>query len=81
MSQNQAKGLTLFFPFFLFMCREPICSYLGGFIYLITWRIARRFAWRGLAVVVAVSAVIGPVRDYWYIARFPEWGEIGRAHV
>jgi hypothetical protein len=47
---------------------------LCGFIYLITWRIAHRFGWRGLALVVAVAAVIGPVRDYWYLARFPEWG-------
>src|SRR6266478_1463878 len=27
---------------------------LGGFIYLITWGIARRFGWRGLAVVVVL---------------------------
>jgi hypothetical protein len=47
---------------------------LCAFIYLITWRVARRFGSRGLAVVVVVSAVIGPVRDYWYMARFPEWG-------
>jgi hypothetical protein len=48
-----------------------------GFIYLITWRIARRFGWRGLAVAVIVAAVIGPPRDYWYMARFPEWGAYG----
>jgi hypothetical protein len=47
---------------------------LGAFIYLITWRIARRFGWRGLAVVVVVLTVIGPPRDYAYMARFPEWG-------
>ena len=50
---------------------------LCGFIYLITWRVARRFGWRGLAVLVVVSAVIGPARDYWYMARFPEWGAYG----
>jgi hypothetical protein len=50
---------------------------LCAFIYLITWRIARRFGWRGLAVVVVVAAVIGPPRDYWYMARFPEWGAYG----
>jgi hypothetical protein len=50
---------------------------LCAFIYLITWRVARRFGWRGLAVVVMVSAIIGPVRDYWYLARFPEWGAYG----
>ena len=47
---------------------------LGAFVFLITWRIARRFGWRGLAVVVVILAVIGPPRDYWYMQRFPEWG-------
>jgi uncharacterized membrane protein len=47
---------------------------LCAFIFLITWRIARRFGWRGLAVVVVVFAVLGPVRDYRYMRRFPEWG-------
>ena len=45
-----------------------------GFIFLITWRIARRFGGRGLAVVICVVAVLGPVRDYAYMAMFPEWG-------
>jgi len=48
-----------------------------AFIYLITWRIARRFGWRGLAVVVLVLAVIGPPRDYWVMQTFPEWGAYG----
>jgi hypothetical protein len=47
---------------------------LGAFIFLITWRIARRFGGRGLAVVVIAAAVIGPPRDYLYMQRFPEWG-------
>ena len=42
-------------------------------IYLITWRVARRFGWRGLAVSLGVVAVIGPPRDYLYAATFPEW--------
>ena len=50
---------------------------LGAFVFLITWRIARRFGWRGLAVVVVVAAIIGPPRDYWYMERFPEWGAYG----
>src|SRR5260370_36817594 len=29
-------------------------------IYLITWRVARRFGWRGLAVVLGAAAVIRP---------------------
>ncbi len=59
-------------PYFLtLMC---ICMILSGFVFLITWRIARRFGGRGLAVVVFVAAVLGPVRDYRYMATFPEWG-------
>jgi hypothetical protein len=46
-------------------------------IYVITWRIARRFGWRGLAVVVIVLTVIGPSRDYLAMAAFPEWGSYG----
>ena len=30
-----------------------------------------------LAVVAVVAAVIGPPRDYWYMARFPERGAYG----
>jgi hypothetical protein len=46
-------------------------------VYLVTWRIARTFGWRGLAVVVIVLAAIGPPRDYVYMMRFPEWGSYG----
>lgn len=42
-------------------------------IYLITWRVARRFGWRGLAVCLIVVGVIGPPRDYLYAAVYPEW--------
>ena len=43
-------------------------------IYLVTWRVARRFGRRGLAVTLGVAAMIGPPRDY-LVARFcPEWG-------
>lgn len=41
--------------------------------YLITWRIARRFGRRGLAIFLAAVAVVGPVRDYQIAAHFPEW--------
>ena len=50
---------------------------LIGFIFHITWRIARRFGWRGLAVVSVAVAVIGPPRDYLYMRLFPEWGSYG----
>jgi hypothetical protein len=42
-------------------------------IYLVTWRLARRFGWRGLAVFICVVAIIGPPRDYLYAARYPAW--------
>jgi hypothetical protein len=42
-------------------------------IYLVTWRVARRFGWRGLAVCLVIVAIIGPPRDYLYAAKFPEW--------
>ena len=42
-------------------------------VYLITWRVARRFGGRGLAVCVLAAAIIGPPRDYWFAATFPAW--------
>jgi hypothetical protein len=42
-------------------------------IYLVTWRLARRFGWRGLAVFIGIVAIIGPPRDYLYAARYPAW--------
>jgi hypothetical protein len=42
-------------------------------IYLVTWRVARRFGWRGLAVCLGVVAIIGPPRDYLYAAKYPAW--------
>jgi hypothetical protein len=42
-------------------------------IFVVTWRIARRFGWRGLAVTLAVAAVGGPPREIAVAARFPEW--------
>ena len=60
----------------LFLMLLLIDFALCAFVYLITWRIACRFGWRGLAVVVIVAMVIGPPRDYWYMAGFPEWGAL-----
>src|SRR5262245_27360600 len=48
-----------------------------AFLFLITWRIDRRFGRRGLAVVLVILAIIGPPRDYWYMRHFPEWGYYG----
>src|SRR5882762_8033043 len=42
-------------------------------IYLVTWRLVRRFGWRGLAVFLGAVAIIGPPRDYLIAATFPKW--------
>jgi hypothetical protein len=42
-------------------------------VYLITWRVARRFGARGLVACVLVAAIIGPPRDYRVAATFPGW--------
>ena len=42
-------------------------------IYLVTWRVARRFGWRGLAVFLSVVTVIGAPRDYLIATMFPKW--------
>ena len=42
-------------------------------VYLITWRTARSFGARGLALFVLAAAAVGPARDYWIAATFPEW--------
>jgi hypothetical protein len=59
-------------PYFLtlMLIGFAVCA----FLFLITWRIARRFGWRGLAVFLVFVAIIGPPRDYWYMRHFPGWG-------
>ena len=47
---------------------------LSAFALLIVWRIARRFGARGLVVVLVAAVLLGPLRDYGYMARFREWG-------
>jgi hypothetical protein len=54
-----------------FLTALGINSALCAFVFLITWRIARRFGGRGLAVV---AVVLGPIRDKGFVERFPEWG-------
>jgi hypothetical protein len=54
----------------LLLINVSLCAY----VFLITWRIARRFGWRGLVIVGFGVAIIGPPRDYLYMSRFPEWG-------
>ena len=59
-----AKFLTLFYLGFAISVSP---------IYLVTWRLARRFGWRGLAMFTCIVAVIGPPRDYLIAATFPKW--------
>src|SRR5690242_19251200 len=62
-------------PYFLTLLWIDIV--LCAYVFLITWRICRRFGRRGLTVLVFGAAVIGPPRDHWYMRRFPEWGSYG----
>jgi hypothetical protein len=58
-------------PYFLAL--GEIDFALCAFVFLITWRIARRFGGRGLVVAVFLAAVIGPPRDYWYMRTSRSW--------
>jgi hypothetical protein len=60
---------TPYFVLLLYVALAISCSP----IYLITWRVARRFGWRGLAVCVGVAAIIGPPRDFLIAAKYPQW--------
>jgi hypothetical protein len=60
------RGMRMLFYFGLAISLSPI--------YLITWRVARRFGLRGFAVCLIVAGVVGPPRDYLYVATFPTWG-------
>ena len=42
-------------------------------VYLVTWRLVRRFGWHGLTIFVAFVALIGPPRDYLIAVKFPKW--------
>ncbi len=59
-------------PYFLTLSWISVA--LCAYVFLITWRVARRFGGRGLAVAALVAAIIGPFRDSAYMAMFPEWG-------
>jgi hypothetical protein len=59
-------------PYFLTLV--VVGNAVTAFVFLITWRIARRFGARGLGVLLAALAIIGPPRDRWYMRTFPEWG-------
>lgn len=57
-----------------YLAMALIATVPSGFVFLLTWRIARRFGGRGLLVAAIFVAIIGPVRTYIYLAVFPEWG-------
>jgi hypothetical protein len=42
-------------------------------IYPVTWRVARRFGWRGFGVCLVLAAAIGPPRDYFVATLYPQW--------
>jgi hypothetical protein len=47
---------------------------LCAFVFLLTWRLARRLGGRGLAIALLLAALLGPFRDSAYMAMFPDWG-------
>ncbi len=59
-------------PYYLLQLGISIA--LGAFVFLLTWRLARRFGGRGLSIALFLAALLGPFRDSAYMAMFPEWG-------
>jgi hypothetical protein len=60
-------------PYFLLLVYLDLVI-SGTPIFLVTWRLVRRFGWQGLVLFLCALTVIGPIRDYWWMAKFPEWG-------
>src|SRR6267143_5684584 len=48
------------------MCH--LCGGISQFLALTSWRIARRFGWRGLAAFVIVVSIDGPIRERLYLS-------------
>lgn len=42
-------------------------------LFLVSWRVARRFGWRGLTVALGAVTLLGAPRDYLYAAKRPQW--------
>ena len=59
-------------PFLLFLLYSGLVISCAP-IYLVIWRVVRRYGWRGLAAFAVAAAIIGPIRDYRVAATFPEW--------
>ena len=45
-----------------------ICIPFGAILALASWRIARRFGWRGLAAFVIVASIGAPIREQLYLS-------------
>jgi hypothetical protein len=63
------KAGSSYFQLLIWICVAVSCAP----VYLITWRLARRFGRLGLASCVVAAALIGPPRDYAIAAAFPNW--------
>lgn len=48
-----------------------------AFVFLLTWRLARRCGGPGLWIALVLAALVGPFRDSAFMAAFPEWGYYG----
>lgn len=57
------------FELLMWLCVAVSCAP----VYLITWRLARRFGGLGLALCILAAALAGPPRDYAFAAAFPNW--------
>ena len=66
-------------PYFLTLLVLDLA--LCGWVLLLVWRIVRRFGSRSLVAILIVGAFLGPPRDYWYMAHFPEWGTYAPGHA
>ena len=53
----------------LYLCAAISCAPM----YLITWRVAKRYGIRGMAGCLVFATIIGPPRDYLIAAVYPEW--------
>jgi hypothetical protein len=58
------------FPVLLYI----FCAVSGAPIFLITWRVGRRFGKWGLVVAIGGAGLIGPLRDFLIVRHFPQWG-------
>jgi len=50
----------------------PVVVLLFAALALVSWRVTRRFGWRGQAVFLSAVTVLGTVRDYRIAAWFPQ---------